>query len=61
MEAIEPTIERMQPSGGLRLMALVTDGNMTWMHTERYFDYTEDEAIALFNDSVRNNGWKEAE
>jgi hypothetical protein len=57
---IEPSIEIGKMQGALILSAFVTDGHNTWLHTERYFDYSKDEAIALFNESVKNNGWKEA-
>jgi hypothetical protein len=51
------TVEQAFPSGAFVVSAFVRDGNGTeFLHTERYFDYTKDEALALFAESLRELG-----
>lgn len=50
-------VEQGFPSGAFIISESVRDGNGTeFLHTERYFDYTKAEALALFAESLRELG-----
>lgn len=51
-------IEIIAHSGMIVVSDFVSDGADTWMHTEKYMDYTVDEARFMFYEGIRERGWE---
>ena len=50
------TVERVG-EGCLMVSAWVQDGGETWLHRRRFLYYTKREAMRLFREHVKAQGW----
>lgn len=45
----------------MTLSKLVTDGRDTWLESRQYYGYSKHEALKLFRDYLKANGYKVAQ